>query len=183
MTKCVNLSPKFICLRSLGKTIPVTEKQHNVFYKEADRFLYKDQYHSHCVYPYHYIGKCSRNCIGCSAHAKHTANIHTLLQIYCNSKQPRVDSKCSNVLLRQVLNLLAPLTKITIFLINKCALTEMLQVILVVILLAIWLIFSIVFLIAVSQEFMYDRKHMIRKQDHSKHNLEYHESHKKEYCK
>ena len=161
MTKCVNLSPKFICFRSLGKTISVTEKQHNVFYKEADCLLYNDPHHSHCVYPYHYKGKCSGNCSGCSAHAKHTANIHTSLQIYCDSKQPRVDSKCSNVLLRQVLNLLAPLTKITIFLINKCALTEMLQVILVVILLAIWLIFSIVFLITVIQELMYDRKHVI----------------------
>ncbi|MCU6697848.1 MULTISPECIES: hypothetical protein [Clostridia] len=124
-----------------------------------------------------------RVALSMKSHAKHTTSIRTLLQKHSTSNPSRVEPRHYQALLMQMLNLLAPLTKITIFLINKCALTEMLQVILVVILLAIWLIFSIVFLIAVSQEFMYDRKHMIRKQDHSKHNLEYHESHKKEYCK
>ena len=114
---------------------------------------------------------------------RHTTSIRTLLQKNCTFNPSCVASKHYQALLMQILDPISHLTKITIFLINSGAITEMLQVILVVILLAIWLIFSIVFLITVNQELMYDRKHMSRKQDHSKHNLEYHESHRKEYCK
>ena len=92
---------------------------------------------------------------------RHTTSIRTLLQKHSTSNPSRVEPRHYQALLMQMLNLISPLTKITISLINKGALTEMLQVILVVILLAIWLIFSIVFLITVIQELMYDRKHVI----------------------
>ena len=92
---------------------------------------------------------------------RHTTSIRTLLQKHSTSNPSRVEPRHYQALLMQMLNLISPLTKITISLINKGALTEMLQVILVVILLAIWLIFSKVFLITVIQELMYDRKHVI----------------------
>lgn len=92
---------------------------------------------------------------------RHTTSIRTLLQKHSTSNPSRVEPRHYQALLMQMLNLISPLTKITISLINKGALTEMLQVILVVILLALWLIFSIVFLITVIQELMYDRKHVI----------------------
>ena len=183
MTNYKFLSTKFIYLRSSGENSSVAKNPHDAFYKKADLSHHNEQTRSRRMCLCHYIGKYDGDCIKYASQAKHTADIHTLVQKYCTYSLSSVEPKHYEALLMQILNPISHLTKITIFLINSGAITEMLQVILVVILLAIWLIFSIVFLIAVSQEFMYDRKHMIRKQDHSKHNLEYHESHRKEYCK
>ena len=60
---------------------------------------------------------------------------------------------------------------------------EMLQAILVVILLAIWFVFSIVFLITAIQNFINDRKREQREAEKDKRDLEYHEARMKEYSK
>lgn len=60
---------------------------------------------------------------------------------------------------------------------------EILQTILVIILLAIWLVFSIVFLITAVQTFIYDRKREQREIENNKRDLEYHEARMKEFSK
>ncbi len=60
---------------------------------------------------------------------------------------------------------------------------EMLQTILVMILLAIWLVFSVVFLITAIQTFINDRRHELREQENAKRDLEYHEARMKIYEK
>lgn len=57
---------------------------------------------------------------------------------------------------------------------------EMLQSILVIILLAIWFVFSIVFLITAVQNLINDRKREQREVDKDKRDLEYHEARMKE---
>lgn len=57
---------------------------------------------------------------------------------------------------------------------------EMLQSILVIILLAIWFVFSIVFLITAVQNLINDRKREQREVEKDKRDLEYHEAHMKE---
>jgi len=57
---------------------------------------------------------------------------------------------------------------------------EMLQSILVIILLAIWFVFSIVFLITAVQNFINDRKREQREVEKDKRDLEYHEARMKE---
>lgn len=57
---------------------------------------------------------------------------------------------------------------------------EMLQSILVIILLAIWFVFSIVFLITVVQNLINDRKREQREVEKDKRDLEYHEARMKE---
>ena len=51
---------------------------------------------------------------------------------------------------------------------------EMLQTILVVVLLAIWLLFSVVFLISAIQNLIIDHKREIREQESAKRDIEYH---------
>ena len=60
---------------------------------------------------------------------------------------------------------------------------EMLQAILVVILLAIWFVFSIVFLITAVQNLINDRKREQREIEKDKPDLEYHEARMKELSK
>ena len=60
---------------------------------------------------------------------------------------------------------------------------EMLQSILVIILLAIWFVFSIVFLITVVQNFINDRKREQREVEKDKRDLEYHEARMKEFSR
>lgn len=60
---------------------------------------------------------------------------------------------------------------------------EMLQAILVVILLAIWFVFSIVFLITAVQNLINDRKREQREVEKDKRDLEYHEARMKELSK
>ena len=60
---------------------------------------------------------------------------------------------------------------------------EMLQTILVVVLLAIWLLFSVVFLITAIQNLINDHKREIREQESAKRDLEYHEVRMKVYEK
>ena len=60
---------------------------------------------------------------------------------------------------------------------------EMLQSILVIILLAIWFVFSIVFLITAVQNLINDRKREQREIEKDKRDLEYHEARMKEYSK
>ena len=60
---------------------------------------------------------------------------------------------------------------------------EMLQTILVIVLLAIWLLFSVVFLITAIQNLINDHKHEIREQESAKRDLEYHEARMKVYEK
>ena len=60
---------------------------------------------------------------------------------------------------------------------------EMLQAILVVILLAIWFVFSIVFLITAVQNLINDRKREQRENEKDKRDLEYHEARMKELSK
>ena len=60
---------------------------------------------------------------------------------------------------------------------------EMLQSILVIILLAIWFVFSIVFLITTVQNLINDRKREQREVEKDKRDLEYHEARMKEYRK
>ena len=57
---------------------------------------------------------------------------------------------------------------------------EMLQSILVIILLAIWFVFSIVFLITAVQNLINDRKREQREVEKDKRDLEYHEARIKE---
>lgn len=60
---------------------------------------------------------------------------------------------------------------------------EMFQAILIIILLSVWLVFSVVFLINAIQNFIYDRKREQREADKEKRALEYHEARMKEYRK
>lgn len=60
---------------------------------------------------------------------------------------------------------------------------EMFQSILVIILLAIWLVFSIVFLITAVQNLINDRKREQREIEKDKRDLEYHEARMKELSK
>lgn len=60
---------------------------------------------------------------------------------------------------------------------------EMLQAILVVILLAIWFVFSIVFLITAVQNLINNRKREQREIEKDKRDLEYHEARMKELSK
>ena len=60
---------------------------------------------------------------------------------------------------------------------------EMLQSILVIILLAIWFVFSIVFLITAIQNLINDRKREQRELEKDKRDLEYHEARMKELRK
>ncbi|MFR2774415.1 MAG: hypothetical protein ACLTBR_01125 [Anaerostipes sp.] len=60
---------------------------------------------------------------------------------------------------------------------------EMIEAILIIILLTIWLVFSVVFLITAIQNFINDRKREQREADKDKHDLEYHEARMKEYRK
>ena len=60
---------------------------------------------------------------------------------------------------------------------------EMIDAILIIILLSIWLVFSVVFLITAIQNFINDRKREQREADKDKRGLEYHEARMKEYRK
>lgn len=60
---------------------------------------------------------------------------------------------------------------------------EMLQSILVIILLAIWFVFSIVFLITAVQNLINDRKREQREVEKDKRDLEYHEARMKGFSK
>lgn len=60
---------------------------------------------------------------------------------------------------------------------------EMIEAILIIILLSIWLVFSVVFLITAIQNFINDRKREHREADKDKRDLEYHEARMKEYRK
>lgn len=60
---------------------------------------------------------------------------------------------------------------------------EMLQAILVVVLLAIWLLFSVVFLITAIRNLINDHKREICEQESAKRDLEYHEARMKVYEK
>ena len=60
---------------------------------------------------------------------------------------------------------------------------EMFQSILVIILLAIWLVFSVVFLITAVQNLINDRKREQREIEKDKRDLEYHEARMKEFSK
>lgn len=60
---------------------------------------------------------------------------------------------------------------------------EMFQSILVIILLSIWLVFSVVFLINAVQNLINDRKREQREVDKDKRDLEYHEARMKEISK
>lgn len=60
---------------------------------------------------------------------------------------------------------------------------EMIEAILIIILLSIWLVFSVVFLITAIQNFINDRKREQRETDKDKRDLEYHEARMKEYRK
>ena len=60
---------------------------------------------------------------------------------------------------------------------------EMLQSILVIILLAIWFVFSIVFLITTVQNLINDRKREQREVEKDKRDLEYHEARMKKLSK
>lgn len=60
---------------------------------------------------------------------------------------------------------------------------EMIEAILIIILLSIWLVFSVVFLITAIQNFINDHKREQREADKDKRDLEYHEARMKEYRK
>ena len=60
---------------------------------------------------------------------------------------------------------------------------EMIEAILIIILLSIWLVFSVVFLITAIQNFINDRKREQREADKDKRDLEYPEARMKEYRK
>ena len=60
---------------------------------------------------------------------------------------------------------------------------EMIEAILIIILLSIWLVFSVVFLITAIQNFINDRKREQREVEKDKRDLEYHEARMKEYRK
>lgn len=65
----------------------------------------------------------------------------------------------------------------------EVATMEMLQSILIIILLAIWFVFSIVFLITAVQNLINDRKREQREVEKDKRDLEYHEARMKELSK
>ena len=60
---------------------------------------------------------------------------------------------------------------------------EMIEAILIIILLSIWLVFSVVFLITAIQNFINDRKREQREVEKDKRDLEYHEARMKELRK
>ena len=60
---------------------------------------------------------------------------------------------------------------------------EMIEAILIIILLSIWLAFSVVFLMTAVQSFFYDRKRERRELEKDKRDLEYHEARMKKYRK
>lgn len=60
---------------------------------------------------------------------------------------------------------------------------EMIKAILIIILLTIWLVFSVVFLITAIQNFINDRKREQREADKDKRDLEYYKAQMKEYRK
>ena len=60
---------------------------------------------------------------------------------------------------------------------------EMIEAILIIILLSIWLVFSVVFLITAIQNFINDRKREQREVEKEKRDLEYHEARMKELSK
>ena len=60
---------------------------------------------------------------------------------------------------------------------------EMIEAILIIILLSIWLVFSVVFLITAIQNFINDRKREQREADKDKRDLECHEARMKELSK
>lgn len=60
---------------------------------------------------------------------------------------------------------------------------EMIEAILIIILLSIWLVFSVVFLITAIQNFINDRKREQREAEKYKRDLEYHEARMMEYRK
>ena len=60
---------------------------------------------------------------------------------------------------------------------------EMIEAILIIILLSIWLVFSVVFLITAIQNFINDCKREQREADKDKRDLEYHKARMKEYKK
>lgn len=60
---------------------------------------------------------------------------------------------------------------------------EMIEAILIIILLSIWLVFSVVFLITAIQNFINDRKREQREAEKYKRDLEYHEARMTEYRK
>ena len=60
---------------------------------------------------------------------------------------------------------------------------EMIETILIIILLSIWLVFSVVFLITAIQNFINVHKRVQREADKDKRDLEYHEARMKEYRK
>lgn len=60
---------------------------------------------------------------------------------------------------------------------------EMIEAILIIILLSIWLVFSVVFLITAIQNFINDRKCEQREIEKDKRDLEYHEARMKELSK
>ena len=64
-----NQKTYFIYVRSTGEKVPVIKKQHDSFYKEADRIRHKEQDHGRCMCPYRFIWKCDGDCIGCEYHA------------------------------------------------------------------------------------------------------------------
>jgi predicted membrane protein len=65
----------------------------------------------------------------------------------------------------------------------EVATMEMFQSILLIILLAIWLVFSVVFLITAVQNLINDRKRKQREVEKDKRDLEYHEARMKELSK
>lgn len=84
---------------------------------------------------------------------------------------------------KQVLSLISHLMKMTIPLINGGDDYGKIEAILIIILLSIWLAFSVVFLITAIQNFINDRKREQREADKDKRDLEYHEARMKEYSK
>lgn len=58
---------------------------------------------------------------------------------------------------------------------------EIIETILIIILLTIWLVFSVVFLITAIQNFINDRKREQREADKDKRDLEYHKAHMKKF--
>lgn len=64
-----NQKTYFIYVRSTGEKVPVIKKQHDSFYKEADRIRHKEQDHGRCMCPYRFIWKCDGNCDLCEYHA------------------------------------------------------------------------------------------------------------------
>ena len=59
----------FIYIRSTGKKVYVSEKQHHAYYKEATRIRKREQYHGRCTCEKKFIWACDGDCIGCEYHA------------------------------------------------------------------------------------------------------------------